>query len=120
MFKFKLFCLSLLLVFCFSGIIKAEKKSNTEYGKIYYCQSCSAPMTKENEFGTKADGSKTKEYCCDCYTKGKFNLNVPLDKFIESCVKFMTQANTDMTEDQARQFFKEKLPTLKRWKKTAK
>jgi hypothetical protein len=29
-------------------------------------------MNKEEDFGTNIDGSRSKEYCCHCFQKGKF------------------------------------------------
>ena len=34
------------------------------------CQSCSTPLTKLEDFGTEADGSKSMDYCCSCYNDG--------------------------------------------------
>jgi len=90
-------------------------QTSIEPEKAPICQSCSMPMTDEKLYGTEADGSKTKEYCKYCYKNGKFNLDKPLDEFTEICVKMITIENDDITEDQARQYLKEKLPTLKRW-----
>ncbi|MBU4293030.1 MAG: zinc ribbon domain-containing protein [Actinobacteria bacterium] len=32
-----------------------------------FCQSCSMPMMKPEDFGTNADGSKNEEYCTYCF-----------------------------------------------------
>ncbi len=37
-----------------------------------FCQSCTMPMHKPEDFGTNTDGSKNDEYCHYCYQNGKF------------------------------------------------
>ena len=39
------------------------------------CKSCAMPITKEEEKGTNADGSKNEEYCVYCLEKGKLALS---------------------------------------------
>ncbi|MHC1593540.1 MAG: zinc ribbon domain-containing protein, partial [Methermicoccaceae archaeon] len=38
----------------------------------YPCQSCGMPMEKDGDFGTEADGSRSGEFCANCYQGGKF------------------------------------------------
>jgi hypothetical protein len=83
-----------------------------------YCQSCGMPMGKTDEnYGTEADGTKSKDYCKYCYEDGEFTFNGSMEEMIEICVPHMASANPDMTEDEARDSMKEWFPTLKRWSK---
>ena len=37
------------------------------------CQRCGMmPLEKPEDFGTNADGSRNKDYCCFCYENGAF------------------------------------------------
>ena len=36
------------------------------------CQSCSMPLTKAEDFGMEAGGSRSDEYCQLCYRDGAF------------------------------------------------
>jgi hypothetical protein len=83
-----------------------------------YCQSCGMPMGETDEnYGTEADGTKSKDYCKYCYEDGEFTFNGSMEEMIEICVPHMASANPDMTEDKARNIMKEWFPTLKRWSK---
>ena len=80
------------------------------------CQSCGMPLQKEEDFGTKADGSKSEEYCFHCFQKGKFlDEGITLEEKISKNVKFAVQMG--MSENEARKMASEVLPKLKRWKK---
>ncbi len=38
-----------------------------------FCQSCGMPLSKDkNSGGTEVDGTKTTEYCSNCYRDGTF------------------------------------------------
>lgn len=50
-----------------------------------YCTNCDMPMTEEAHFGTNADGSFNKEYCCYCLKDG---MSVPI---CQSCGMPMTE-----------------------------
>ncbi len=78
------------------------------------CQSCSMPLTKEEELGTNADGSQNEDYCRYCYQGGKFIDDVSMEEYIDMNVKFAAQAN--MTPEQMRTHCQTVFPTLKRWK----
>jgi hypothetical protein len=34
------------------------------------CSACNMPLTKNEDFGTNADGSKNEKYCCHCMQSG--------------------------------------------------
>lgn len=79
------------------------------------CQSCSMPLTKEEELGTNADGSINEDYCIYCYKDGKFtDGGVSMEEYIEMNVKFADQAG--MTPEEMRAHCQKVFPTLKRWK----
>lgn len=82
--------------------------------KTVICQSCSMPITKEEEFGTNKDGKINKDYCKYCYMNGKFIDDVSLEEYIEMNIPFAEQAG--MTEKQMREHCQNVFPTLKRWK----
>lgn len=67
-------------------------------------------------YGTNADGSKSEDYCKYCYDNGSFTTSCSMDEMIETCVPHMASANTNMSEDEARNMMREFFPTLKRWK----
>lgn len=82
------------------------------------CQSCAMPLTKPDDYGTNADGSKSQEYCFHCFQNGKFlDEGITLEEKIEKNVTFGVQMG--MGEDEARKMASSILPTLKRWKKVS-
>lgn len=76
------------------------------------CQSCSMPMTEE-QYGSNQDGSQNNDYCMYCYKDGKFIDDVTLEEYVETNVKFASQAG--MTEEEMRKHCQTVFPTLKRW-----
>jgi len=50
------------------------------------CQSCGMPMAAVDHFGTNADESHNKEYCCFCFKHGNFTDNLNFDEFLEDSV----------------------------------
>jgi hypothetical protein len=83
---------------------------------MIFCQSCGMPLSREEDFGNNADGSKNEDYCAYCYKDGKFTQDVTMEGMIDICVPFMVEANEGMTEEEARSSMREWFPTLKRWK----
>ena len=80
------------------------------------CQSCGMPLTKDKDFGTNKDKSKSEEYCFHCFRNGKFlDEGISLQEKIDKNVKFAIQMG--MSEDKARKMASNVLPKLKRWKK---
>ena len=76
------------------------------------------PMGNTDElYGTNADGSKNEEYCAYCFEKGEFTFNGTMEEMVEVCVPHMTNANPDMSREEARKIMLEWFPALKRWKK---
>ncbi len=84
------------------------------------CQSCGMSMTSEH-FGTKANSTPEKEYCCFCFKNGEFTDNLSLYEFATENI-----SETSATEPEELKFpisnyeliLNEtiKLQQLKRWK----
>lgn len=77
------------------------------------CQCCGMPLEDEI-IGRNKDGSLNEEYCKWCYADGTYTYS-NMDELIDVCVQHMV--GEDFTEEQARAYMKEKLPTLNYWKK---
>nr|WP_300128091.1 zinc ribbon domain-containing protein [uncultured Butyricicoccus sp.] len=78
------------------------------------CQSCGMPMTKPVDYGTEADGSPSKEYCCYCRKNGAFVQDCTMEQMIEGCLRYAPEQYGDA--ETARAQMKAYFPTLKRWK----
>jgi hypothetical protein len=83
----------------------------------HLCQSCAMPMSKSEDFGTNADGSKCDDYCTFCFQNGNFtDEGTTLEQKIDNVVRIaVTQLK--MPEAQARALAEETIPTLKRWQR---
>jgi hypothetical protein len=79
------------------------------------CQSCGMPMAAPEQFGTNADGSVNREYCCYCFQKGDFTVKTGFDAFVDMQVKIAVD-KLGMREAQARAMAEKVLPALKRWR----
>lgn len=77
------------------------------------CQCCGMPLEDEM-ISREKDGFLNENYCKWCYADGTYTYN-DMDDLIEVCVKNMVSDN--FTEEQARAYMKELLPTLDYWKK---
>ena len=77
------------------------------------CQCCGMPLEDEI-IGKDKDGFLNEEYCKWCYADGTFTYS-NMDDLIEVCVKNM--ANDNISEEQAREYLQQTLPTLNYWKK---
>ena len=77
------------------------------------CQCCGMPID-DTILGREKDGTLNEEYCKWCYVDGTYTYN-DMDELIDICVKNMV--SDDFTEEQARAYMKEMLPTLDYWKR---
>ena len=77
------------------------------------CQCCGMPLEDEM-ISRNADGSLNEEYCKWCYADGTYTYS-DMDSLIDVCVPHM--AKEGFTEEQARAYMKQMLPTLNYWKK---
>lgn len=77
------------------------------------CQCCGMPLNDEI-ISHEADGSLNEDYCQWCYADGTYTYH-SMDDLIDTCVRHMVGEN--FTEEQARAYMKQKLPTLDYWKR---
>lgn len=79
------------------------------------CQCCGMPMGDEI-IGRNSDGSLNEDYCKWCFADGTYTY-YDMDNLIDVCVQNMV--SPEFTEDQARSYLKQLLPTLDYWKNHA-
>jgi len=79
------------------------------------CQCCGMPL-EDAILGRDADGAINEHYCQWCYADGTYTYS-DMDDLIDVCVRNMVSA--DFTEEQARAYLKQTLPTLDYWKRYA-
>ena len=77
------------------------------------CQCCGMPLTDEI-IGKEKDGALNEEYCRWCYADGRHTYS-NMDDLIEVSVPLMMKEG--FTEEQARTYMKQTLPTLNYWKR---
>ena len=77
------------------------------------CQCCGMPL-EDDVISRNKDGSLNEEYCKWCYADGTYTYS-NMDDLIDVCVTHM--AGEDFSEEQARNYMKQLLPTLNYWKK---
>lgn len=84
---------------------------------MIFCQSCGMPLTKPEDHGTNADGSKNGDYCCHCFGNGAFFKDETMEQMIETCLPFTLGGKPYNSEEEARKSMQAFFPTLKRWSK---
>ena len=77
------------------------------------CQCCGMPLEDEL-IGRNSDGTLNEEYCKWCYADGEYTYS-DMDDLVNVCVPMMVKEG--FTEEQARTYMKQKLPTLDYWKR---
>ncbi|MBR6472791.1 MAG: helix-turn-helix domain-containing protein [Firmicutes bacterium] len=77
------------------------------------CQCCGMPL-EDSIISREKDGSLNEEYCQWCYADGTYTYS-SMDDLIDVCVPHMLGDN--FTEEQARAYMKQMLPTLDYWKR---
>lgn len=77
------------------------------------CQCCGMPLEDDSIIGRDNDGSINESYCKWCYADGTYTYS-DMDELIDVCVKNMS--GEDFTEEQARSYMQQLLPTLDYWK----
>ncbi len=77
------------------------------------CQCCGMPL-EDSILGRNKDGSFNEDYCQWCFADGTYTYS-DMDDLINVCVKHM--ANESFSEEQARAYLEQKLPTLDYWKR---
>ena len=78
------------------------------------CQCCGMPLEDDSIIGRDSDGTLNEEYCKWCYADGTYTYS-NMDDLIDVCVKHMV--NDKFTEEQARSYMKQLLPSLDYWKR---
>ena len=76
------------------------------------CQCCGMPLN-DDIIGHNSDGTMNENYCKWCYADGTYTYD-NMSELIDICVKNM--ANESISEEQARSYMNELLPTLDYWK----
>ena len=77
------------------------------------CQCCGMPLD-DSILGRNRDGSLNEEYCQWCYADGTYTYS-DMDELIKICIPQIVKQG--FSEDQAREYMKQKLPTLDYWKR---
>lgn len=77
------------------------------------CQCCGMPL-EDSIIGRNKDGSLNENYCRWCYADGVFTYG-NMNDLIDVCAAQMV--NENVTEEQARAYMQELLPTLDYWKR---
>jgi hypothetical protein len=81
-----------------------------------FCQSCSMPLLKPEDFGTDPAGYRINDYCRHCFANGAFTEpDITMSVMLDRCVKVMAAQNI-MPEPQARALLTEVMPQLRRWR----
>lgn len=81
-----------------------------------FCQSCSMPLSKPEDFGTDRAGYRVNDYCHHCYANGAFaEPDVTLPQMIDRCVRIMS-ARGIMPEAEARVLLTDVMPRMRRWR----
>ena len=79
------------------------------------CQSCGMPLQKTEDFGTRAGGARSDDYCRHCFRDGAFTEpGLDMRDMIERCAKIMAERGI-MPEAEARVVMTDTIPKLKRW-----
>ena len=81
--------------------------------KKLVCQCCGMPLEDEM-IGRNKDGTLNEEYCKWCYADGTYTYS-DMDEMIDICVPHMVKEG--FSEQQAREYMQQMLPTLNYWKK---
>ena len=77
------------------------------------CQCCGMPL-EDAIISHNKDGSPNEDYCKWCYADGTYTYS-SMDDLIDACVRHMT--NEHFTEEHARAYMRDLLPTLDYWKR---
>jgi len=77
------------------------------------CQCCGMPL-EDAIIGRNKDGTLNEDYCKWCYADGTYTYS-DMDELIDVCVRNM--ANENFSEEQARAYMKQTLPSLDYWKR---
>jgi hypothetical protein len=81
-----------------------------------HCQSCTRPIDGESDFGTEADGTRSRDYCSCCYEHGQFTepqvrMQQMLDRVIDICAQYHI-----LPREQAERELPAQFAAMKRWR----
>ncbi|WP_165043122.1 GyrI-like domain-containing protein [Dysgonomonas sp. ZJ709] len=83
------------------------------------CQSCGMSMAAIEHFGTNSNNSRSDDYCCFCFQKGKFTDDKSLDETIEDSISYFDDYQKIdgrfITKDEVALKERMKISALKRW-----
>jgi transcriptional regulator with XRE-family HTH domain len=96
-----------------SGIYNVSINTLLGSPRKLVCQCCGMPL-EDSIISHDKDGSFNEDYCQWCYADGTYTYS-DMDNLIDVCVPHMV--NENFTEEQARAYMKEMLPTLDYWKR---
>ena len=88
-----------------------NEKKNESQKRI--CQCCGMPLDDEI-ISRNSDGTPNENYCKWCYADGTFTYS-DMETLIDVCVQHMV--SDAFTEEQARAYMRQLLPTLEYWKR---
>ncbi|MBQ3378871.1 MAG: helix-turn-helix domain-containing protein [Clostridia bacterium] len=77
------------------------------------CQCCGMPL-EDKIISREKDGTMNEDYCKWCYADGAYTYS-NMEELIDACVNHMT--GEGFSEEQARSYMKQLLPTLDHWKR---
>ena len=77
------------------------------------CQCCGMPL-EDSIIGKDQNGALNEDYCQWCYADGRYTYS-DMDELIDVCIPHM--AKEGFTEEQAREYMRQKLPQLDYWKR---
>lgn len=79
------------------------------------CQSCGMPLSKDPQGGgTNADGTKSTEYCSNCFQKGAFiQPNMTVEQMTALVRGFLKEQGTP---NFLANLYASSVPRLRRWK----
>lgn len=78
------------------------------------CQCCGMPLSEDGVISREKDGSFNEDYCRWCYADGTYAYS-DMDDLIDVCAGNMVKQG--FSEDQAREYLRQVLPTLDYWKR---
>ncbi len=96
-----------------SGVFNVSINTLLGSPRKLVCQCCGMPL-EDAMLSRNKDGSINEDYCQWCFADGTYTYS-DMDELIDVCVSHM--AGKDFTEDQARAYMKQLLPTLDYWKR---
>ena len=100
-------------------IIRRRSTMTRQQPKGPFCQSCSMPLERPEDFGTDVAGFRVNDYCRHCFVNGAFTEPaITMEAMRDRCVGIMAGQRI-MPEAQARALLTDVFPRLKRWQVVA-